>query len=140
MTRNADCTNNKSQWMNGSLPRCPTEKSTYVVPVMLGVYMLMVHVLLLNLLIAIFSKTYTKVHLKAYQHWYKLRYELILEYSERPSLCPPLIVFCHVWQNFFDSFVKGNLFALEKILLFVVHFQKTTRRFWINGKNEWFLK
>ncbi|WAR06942.1 TRPM3-like protein, partial [Mya arenaria] len=95
ITGNADCTNNKSQWMNGSLPRCPTEKSTYVVPVMLGVYMLMVHVLLLNLLIAIFSKTYTKVQLKAYQHWCKLRYELILEYSERPSLCPPLIVFCH---------------------------------------------
>ncbi|WAR12118.1 TRPM3-like protein, partial [Mya arenaria] len=93
-----DCTNDESQWMDGSSPRCPTEQSQYIVPVMLGVYMLIVQVLLLNLLIAMFSDTYAKVQKTANQHWCKLRYKLILEYSERPSLCPPLIVFCHMWH------------------------------------------
>ncbi|KAL3836753.1 hypothetical protein ACJMK2_022170 [Sinanodonta woodiana] len=53
----ADCTNDPALYNSGSYSRCPTESGKYFVPLLMGVYMLMSNILLLNLLIAMFRYT-----------------------------------------------------------------------------------
>ena len=48
------CTYDDALWRNNTYPRCPTDVGRYVVPIMMGIYMLLANVLLLNLLIAMF--------------------------------------------------------------------------------------
>ncbi|KAK3579276.1 hypothetical protein CHS0354_033354 [Potamilus streckersoni] len=50
-----DCTNVAELYKNGTYPRCPTVSGKYFVPVLMGLYMFMCNILLLNLLIAIFG-------------------------------------------------------------------------------------
>ncbi|XP_060577769.1 transient receptor potential cation channel subfamily M member-like 2 isoform X4 [Ruditapes philippinarum] len=93
----ADCSYDEVMWLNGTLPRCPTDTGKIVVPILMGVYMLLANVLLLNLLIAMFSYTFTLVQDNTDKHWFFQRYSLIYEYYTRPVLCPPLIFFSHVY-------------------------------------------
>ncbi|XP_052762177.1 transient receptor potential cation channel subfamily M member 5-like [Mya arenaria] len=48
---------------------CPSAMARYVIPVMLGVYMIIVQLLLINLLIAKFTKTFDKVYDNTIMHW-----------------------------------------------------------------------
>lgn len=50
----AECTYNETLYNAGTMDRCPSSVGTVVVPIMMGVYMLMCNILLLNLLIAMF--------------------------------------------------------------------------------------
>ncbi|XP_053372803.1 transient receptor potential cation channel subfamily M member-like 2 [Mercenaria mercenaria] len=92
-----DCTYDEMLWINGTQPRCPTDTGKVVVPILMGVYMLLANVLLLNLLIAMFSYTFTLVQDNTDKHWFFQRYSLIYEYYTRPVLCPPLIFFSHIY-------------------------------------------
>ena len=49
-----DCTGDPLLYGNSTLPRCPTAVSRYVVPILMGFYVLFCNILLLNLLIAMF--------------------------------------------------------------------------------------
>ncbi|XP_066299867.1 transient receptor potential cation channel subfamily M member-like 2 isoform X2 [Branchiostoma lanceolatum] len=80
--------------------RCPSEIGTYLVPVLLGLYMLVTNVLLLNLLIAMFGYTFEKVQENTDKIWKFQRYDLIKEYSDRPPLAPPVILFSHIFLLF----------------------------------------
>ncbi|WAR05148.1 TRPM8-like protein [Mya arenaria] len=66
----ADCTNDAALWMNGTQARCPTDTGMWLVPIMMGIYMMIANVLLLNLLIAMFSNTFRKVQDNTDNHWY----------------------------------------------------------------------
>ena len=46
------CSNDPQLYLNGTIDRCPAD--TQVVPVLLGIYILITNVLMLNLLIAMF--------------------------------------------------------------------------------------
>ncbi|XP_060580659.1 transient receptor potential cation channel subfamily M member-like 2 isoform X2 [Ruditapes philippinarum] len=92
-----DCTFDAALWLDGTHPRCPTDTGKIVVPILMGVYMLLANVLLLNLLIAMFSYTFTLIQDNTDKHWFFQRYSLIYEYYTRPVLCPPLIIFSHVY-------------------------------------------
>ncbi|KAL3836759.1 hypothetical protein ACJMK2_022176, partial [Sinanodonta woodiana] len=94
----ADCTNDPELYKTGSYYRCPTESGQYVVPLMLGAYMLMCNILLLNLLIAMFSFTFENVQKNSYLFWSFQQYSLINEYANRPILAPPLIILEHLYQ------------------------------------------
>ncbi|GFO19154.1 transient receptor potential cation channel subfamily m member 2-like, partial [Plakobranchus ocellatus] len=48
------CTNDPNLYNNYSVLRCPSDVGRYFVPILLGLYILMTNVLLLNLLIAMF--------------------------------------------------------------------------------------
>nr|WDP79898.1 transient receptor potential cation channel subfamily M member 1-1 [Apostichopus japonicus] len=72
------------------------ETAYAVVLLIMAVYLLIANVLLLNLLIAIFNNTFSKVIENANEIWKFHRYELIMEYSERPCLPPPLTLIMHV--------------------------------------------
>lgn len=67
-------------------------------PILMAIYVLLANVLLLNLLIAMFSNTFTLVQDNTDKHWAFLRYSLIYEYYTRPVLSPPLIFFAHIYH------------------------------------------
>ncbi|XP_065053971.1 transient receptor potential cation channel subfamily M member-like 2 isoform X2 [Rhopilema esculentum] len=76
---------------------CSTDYGKYVAPIYMALYMLFTNILLLNLLIAIFNYTFEKVQDASDKVWKFQRYELILEYHDRPALTPPLIIVSHVY-------------------------------------------
>ncbi|WAR14591.1 TRPCG-like protein [Mya arenaria] len=83
--------------MTNSTEFCPSTMAHYVMPVLLGVYMLIVHVLLMNLLIAKFSYTVTIVHAETDIYWRYLRFQLVYEYSSRTLIIPPISFIYHVY-------------------------------------------
>ncbi|CAF4028635.1 unnamed protein product, partial [Rotaria magnacalcarata] len=70
----------------------------YALFILLVVYMTIVSVLLVNLLIAMLSYIFDRLHTNTDQIWKFQRYELICEYLSRPSLPPPLILLSLVWR------------------------------------------
>ncbi|XP_065684239.1 transient receptor potential cation channel subfamily M member 1 isoform X1 [Hydra vulgaris] len=66
--------------------------------ILLGCYLLVANVLLLNLLIAIFNNTFEEVQSNADTIWKFERYKLVLEYANRPPLIPPFILLCHIYM------------------------------------------
>lgn len=76
-------------------PRKDEHGDTIVVFIM-AFYLLVANILLLNLLIAIFNNTFSSVQANANQIWKFQRYYLVMEYSQRPVLVPPFIIFNHV--------------------------------------------
>ncbi|XP_052762175.1 transient receptor potential cation channel subfamily M member 1-like [Mya arenaria] len=76
---------------------CPSTMARYVIPVMLGVYMIIVQLLLINLLIAKFSNTFDTVHENIEKHWRLLHSELIKEYYDRTMIFPPFTSIYHVF-------------------------------------------
>ncbi|XP_021375671.1 transient receptor potential cation channel subfamily M member 5-like [Mizuhopecten yessoensis] len=84
-----DCTFDRFLYENGTLPRCPTAIGTYLVPLLMGIYMMFASILLLNLLIAMFSNSYAKVQAETHLHWCYQRFTLIHECSRRPPFALP---------------------------------------------------
>ncbi|XP_052806182.1 transient receptor potential cation channel subfamily M member 2-like [Mya arenaria] len=119
-----NCTNDTMAGFDG-LPRCPTKIGTYIVPIMMAIYMLIVHVLLLNLLIAMFSFTFEKVQVENDKHWCFLRYKLIREYYDRPFLCPPLMLISHVTRFVFYLRRKLGKKQSRSSNAFCTHVDKT---------------
>ncbi|XP_076456247.1 transient receptor potential cation channel subfamily M member-like 2 isoform X2 [Babylonia areolata] len=92
------CTTDPALYSGYNVQRCPSDIGKYLVPVLMGVYVLMTNVLLLNLLIAMFSYTFQKIQENTDVHWYYQRFNLVLEYYERPWLPPPFTLFIHVFM------------------------------------------
>ncbi|XP_041465678.1 transient receptor potential cation channel subfamily M member 3-like isoform X1 [Lytechinus variegatus] len=63
----------------------------------MGMYLLIANVLLINMLIAIFNNTFQRVQENANEIWKFQRYRLIMEFSERPFLPPPFILVVHIY-------------------------------------------
>nr|XP_047126615.1 transient receptor potential cation channel subfamily M member 3 [Hydra vulgaris] len=76
--------------------------------VLLGCYLLVANVLLLNLLIAIFNNTFEEVQANADTIWKFERFNLVLEYANRPPLIPPFILLCHLYMlgNYLNSLIR----------------------------------
>ncbi|XP_021362499.1 transient receptor potential cation channel subfamily M member 2-like isoform X2 [Mizuhopecten yessoensis] len=91
------CTFDPVLYSNDTLPRCPTEVGSYVVPWLMGLYVLFSNILLLNLLIAMFSYTFELTQLETDSIWKSLRFQTISEYCERPSLPAPFILISHLY-------------------------------------------
>ncbi|XP_060030125.1 transient receptor potential cation channel subfamily M member 4 isoform X2 [Erinaceus europaeus] len=91
-------------WDHGSWA-CPSETeesacvslyANWLVVLLLIIFLLVANILLLNLLIAMFSYTFSKVQGNSDLYWKAQRYSLIREFHSRPALAPPLIVISHV--------------------------------------------
>ncbi|GFR76765.1 transient receptor potential cation channel subfamily M member 2-like [Elysia marginata] len=91
------CTNDPALYNNYSMLRCPSEVGKYFVPILLGLYILMTNVLLLNLLIAMFSYTFQRIQANTDMHWCFQRFNLVHEYMARPVLPPPFIIVSHIY-------------------------------------------
>uniref|UniRef100_A0A3B3CIE7 Uncharacterized protein n=1 Tax=Oryzias melastigma TaxID=30732 RepID=A0A3B3CIE7_ORYME len=73
-----------------------SEYSNWVVVVLLVIYLLVTNILLINLLIAMFSHTFSEVQANSDIYWKFQRYNLIVTYHFRPSLAPPFIIISHI--------------------------------------------
>ena len=60
--------------------------------VLLALYLLIAHVMLLNLLIAIFTSVFEAIHVNSHEVWKWEMYRLVGEYDQRPGLPAPLVV------------------------------------------------
>uniref|UniRef100_A0A4X2L3R0 Transient receptor potential cation channel subfamily M member 5 n=1 Tax=Vombatus ursinus TaxID=29139 RepID=A0A4X2L3R0_VOMUR len=77
-------------------PSCPNLYANWLVILLLVTFLLVTNVLLMNLLIAMFSYTFQVVQGNADIFWKFQRYNLIVEYHERPALAPPFILLSHL--------------------------------------------
>uniref|UniRef100_A0A2I3TBJ6 Transient receptor potential cation channel subfamily M member 5 n=1 Tax=Pan troglodytes TaxID=9598 RepID=A0A2I3TBJ6_PANTR len=77
-------------------PSCPSLYANWLVILLLVTFLLVTNVLLMNLLIAMFSYTFQVVQGNADMFWKFQRYNLIVEYHERPALAPPFILLSHL--------------------------------------------
>ncbi|XP_076088237.1 transient receptor potential cation channel subfamily M member 5-like isoform X1 [Mytilus galloprovincialis] len=99
-----DCTENIELYSNGTMDRCPERNqiNTFV----LAVYMVVTHIVLVNLLIAMFSHTFTKVQDNNELVWKFHRFSLIEEYYDRSSFVPPFIILSHL--RIFILYIKNR--------------------------------
>ena len=77
-----------------------------IVKVFLAVYMLIANVMLLNLLIAVFTTIFSHVQENSKVVWRYEKYRLVEEFSTKPFLAPPLVIFellnrllRHIWNK-----------------------------------------
>eukprot|EP00055_Hartaetosiga_balthica_P002905 m.5717 g.5717 ORF g.5717 m.5717 type:complete len:1485 (+) comp2458_c0_seq1:201-4655(+) len=80
----------------------------WLVSFLVGIYVLVTNILLVNLLIAMFNDTYITIQSKAEALWKKQNYELIKEYHDRPPIPAPFILIGHVYLIFRWLFGLGS--------------------------------
>uniref|UniRef100_A0A3Q1IZY4 Transient receptor potential cation channel, subfamily M, member 4a n=1 Tax=Anabas testudineus TaxID=64144 RepID=A0A3Q1IZY4_ANATE len=90
-----ECTDNMTLIHEGAEP-CRTEFSNWLVVILLVIYLLVTNIVLINLLIAMFSYTFSEVQANSDIYWKFQRYNLIVLYHSRPSLAPPFIILSHL--------------------------------------------
>ncbi|XP_054880458.1 transient receptor potential cation channel subfamily M member 4a [Poeciliopsis prolifica] len=90
-----NCSYNHSEIEAGAEP-CLSTYANWLVVILLVVYLLFTNIVLVNLLIAMFSYTFSKVQEHSDIYWKFQRYNLIVEYHYRPCLAPPFIIFSHL--------------------------------------------
>ncbi|KAF6775022.1 hypothetical protein AHF37_06350 [Paragonimus kellicotti] len=57
-----------------------------------------VNIILINLLIALFSNTVSRIEQESTAHWMASRYKMVKEYTEQTVLPPPLNIFCILYE------------------------------------------
>eukprot|EP00047_Mylnosiga_fluctuans_P021332 m.103498 g.103498 ORF g.103498 m.103498 type:complete len:1566 (+) comp8856_c0_seq2:29-4726(+) len=77
---------------------CGSSKHAFLVPLLLGAYLLFSSILLVNLLVAMFNLTYQTVQVEARETWHLQHYGLYREYSMRPRLPNPLSLWSSLAQ------------------------------------------
>ncbi|MED6283144.1 hypothetical protein CHARACLAT_005780, partial [Characodon lateralis] len=89
------CTDNRTEIEAGAEP-CLSIYANWLVVILLVIYLLFTNIVLVNLLIAMFSYTFSKVQEHSDIYWKFQRYNIIVEYHSRPCLAPPFIIFSHL--------------------------------------------
>ena len=79
-------------------PMVPCHPGRWVTPIAMTLYLLAANILILNLLIAVFNNIYQEVKAISNEVWNFQRYSVVMEYEEKPTLPPPLIIFSHFWR------------------------------------------
>ncbi|XP_039270713.2 transient receptor potential cation channel subfamily M member 1-like isoform X2 [Styela clava] len=89
----------------GKIDPCSKDNATtlcvvgsWIVPTAMTLYLLVANILLLNMLIAVFNNTFTKVKNISDKIWKFHRYGMIVEYEFRPTLPPPFIVISYIFM------------------------------------------
>ncbi|XP_043914863.1 transient receptor potential cation channel subfamily M member 5 [Protopterus annectens] len=103
-----NCTTDPVKIMMGNLEPCPNRYANWLVILLLVIFLLVTNVLLLNLLIAMFSYTFQVVQGKTDIFWKFQRYNLIVEYHNRPALAPPFIILSHISMIIRSIFNKAG--------------------------------
>ncbi|XP_013869343.1 transient receptor potential cation channel subfamily M member 5 [Austrofundulus limnaeus] len=89
------CTDDTTLIEGGAEP-CRSTHNNWLVAILLVIYLLVTNILLINLLIAMFSYTFTEVQANSDIYWKFQRYNLIVQYHSKPSLAPPFIILSHI--------------------------------------------
>ncbi|KAJ8035334.1 Transient receptor potential cation channel subfamily M member 2 [Holothuria leucospilota] len=91
-----DCSNNVTLIEMGLAERCP--QYTWIGRILLYIYMMLSTVLLLNLLIAMFSYTFSNVQEKNDELWKYHKYTVHVEYFRRPTFPPPFNILVYIMK------------------------------------------
>ncbi|XP_056397666.1 transient receptor potential cation channel subfamily M member 4-like [Hyla sarda] len=105
---NITCSDDPDVLMSGLHPPCINTFANWLVIFLLVVFLLVANIVLLNLLIAMFSYTFSKVQGNSDIYWKFQRYNLIVEYHNRPALAPPFIIISHI-----HTFIKRKIRKVE---------------------------
>ncbi|XP_052082915.1 uncharacterized protein LOC127720376 isoform X2 [Mytilus californianus] len=75
------CTFNRTVYESTDMQRCPAQLGVYLTPYLKALYGLIAVILLLNLLIAMYSDTFQKVHQESEFYWAQIQTDFLEEYS-----------------------------------------------------------
>ncbi|VDK37274.1 unnamed protein product [Taenia asiatica] len=89
---------------NVTTPGCTYPYFKFLLPMLLSLFTLTTHVLLINLLIAIFTKTYDDMEAKSQQLWTMQRYELMGSILSQSFMPATLSIFPLIYQCFQRGF------------------------------------
>uniref|UniRef100_A0A665UD24 Transient receptor potential cation channel subfamily M member 4-like n=1 Tax=Echeneis naucrates TaxID=173247 RepID=A0A665UD24_ECHNA len=89
---------------------CVSTYANWLVVILLVIYLLFTNIVLVNLLIAMFSYTFSKVQERSDTYWKFQRYNLIVEYHSRPCLAPPFIIISHL-----NLFIKRHIRRISSV-------------------------
>uniref|UniRef100_A0A665UD19 Transient receptor potential cation channel subfamily M member 4-like n=1 Tax=Echeneis naucrates TaxID=173247 RepID=A0A665UD19_ECHNA len=104
-----NCTDDASRIEAGEEP-CVSTYANWLVVILLVIYLLFTNIVLVNLLIAMFSYTFSKVQERSDTYWKFQRYNLIVEYHSRPCLAPPFIIISHL-----NLFIKRHIRRISSV-------------------------
>ncbi|XP_047428672.1 transient receptor potential cation channel subfamily M member 4a [Mugil cephalus] len=104
-----NCTDDVELIKAGAEP-CMSTYANWLVVILLVIYLLFTNIVLVNLLIAMFSYTFSKVQERSDTYWKFQRYNLIVEYHSRPCLAPPFIIISHL-----HLFVKRHIRRIPSV-------------------------
>ncbi|XP_055999756.1 transient receptor potential cation channel subfamily M member 2-like [Ostrea edulis] len=79
-----DCSFDEAIYSSGALERCPSSLGRFLAPYLKALYVLVAVILMLNLLIAMYSYTFSEVHVKSKFYWSQLQTNFLEEYSLKP--------------------------------------------------------
>ncbi|CAF0977505.1 unnamed protein product [Brachionus calyciflorus] len=104
---------------------CPDYLGSQVSLVIYIVYLLFLNILLLNILIALFNKTFEKIQQASDPLWKFSRYLLVFEYYHKPLIPPPFIIIyyftlgirhaIHLILKIFNQETINNSMVLKKL-------------------------
>uniref|UniRef100_A0A8C6NTU8 Transient receptor potential cation channel, subfamily M, member 4 n=1 Tax=Nothobranchius furzeri TaxID=105023 RepID=A0A8C6NTU8_NOTFU len=116
------CTDNITLIEEGAEP-CRLLYNNWLVVILLAIYLLVTNILLINLLIAMFSHTFSKVHGNSDIYWKFQRYNLVVQYHSRPSLAPPFIILSHI-----NLFIRRIIRKVPSVKIKHFGYQKASNR------------
>jgi len=87
---------NETEMGDGDWNPCVTTGG-WLNPLLMTCYLLVANILLLNLLIAVFNSIFLKTHVFSHQIWKFNRFNVVMDYEQKPALPPPLIIFSHIY-------------------------------------------
>ncbi|KAB7493931.1 Transient receptor potential cation channel trpm [Armadillidium nasatum] len=79
----------------------------WITPTVMSMYLLVANILLINLLIAVFNNIFTSVNAISHQVWMFQRFQVVMEFEEKPVFPPPLIVVSHLHRAFKYFYYKS---------------------------------
>ena len=107
---------------------CPEYFGTQFSLGLMVIYIVILNILLVNLLVAIFSNTYSEVETESDKIWKFLQYSLIKEYFYRPFLSTPFTIVYHIYDFLFKIFrlifgykLKKSSYSFSKYKFFLIN-------------------
>uniref|UniRef100_A0A8P4G2N0 Transient receptor potential cation channel subfamily M member 4 n=1 Tax=Dicentrarchus labrax TaxID=13489 RepID=A0A8P4G2N0_DICLA len=123
------------EWLSlsGEEP-CMNTNANWLVVILLVIYLLFTNIVLVNLLIAMFSYTFSKVQEHSDTYWKFQRYNLIVEYHSRPCLAPPFIIISHL-----HLFIKRYIRRIPSVKSKHFGEKLQVEHFCVRGLSYWLL-
>ncbi|CAF1524515.1 unnamed protein product [Didymodactylos carnosus] len=112
----------------------------YFTYVLLGIYMAFGAILLVNLLIAMFSNTFSSCQTDTDYIWKSQRFKLVFEYLDRPSLPPPLICIPHLYRLFLFTSTRFFKSPTRLKQIYQKHIQRTSLQKVLTDKDVSYLE
>ncbi|XP_055901434.1 transient receptor potential cation channel subfamily M member 5-like [Biomphalaria glabrata] len=87
---NAECTDNATLYYDYKQLRCPSDVGSYYVPIIMGLYVIIVNILLFNLIIALFNSAIKTNEEEVEELWHRQFMSFTCEHSILLFMIPPI--------------------------------------------------